>query len=90
MSTKAQRIGSTEGNVHLYRLVGHIVEVTLGVGLLVVYCGGYDAMFQSQGRGNQFNRTLGIRLYIPTGYYNLMDHDEARREGWDLADVVMG
>ena len=81
MSTKAQRIGSTEGYVHLYRLVGHIVEVTLGVGLLVVYCGGHDAMLQSQGRGNQFNTTLGIRLYIPTGYYNLMDHDEARREG---------
>ena len=34
-----------------------------------------------------YNRAV---LYIPTGYYNLMDHDEARREGWDLADVVMG
>ena len=38
----------------------------------------------------QLNRELGHRLYIPTGYYNLMDHEEARRKGWDLADVVMG
>ena len=28
------------------------------------------------------------RLYIPIGYYNIKDHDEARREGWDLADVM--
>jgi hypothetical protein len=24
------------------------------------------------------------------GYYDLMNHDEARSAGWDLADVVMG
>ena len=50
-----------------------------------------DAFFQANKENiHQLNRELGHRLYIPTGYYNLMDHDEARREGWDLADVVMG
>lgn len=37
----------------------------------------------------ELNRTLGTRLHIPTWYYNLMDHDEPRREGWDLADVIL-
>ena len=37
-----------------------------------------------------YNRTLGTRLHIPTWYYDLMNHDEARRAGWNLADVVMG
>ena len=49
-----------------------------------------DALHDWAVRIAQLNRELGHRLYIPTGYYNLMDHDEARREGWDLADVVMG
>lgn len=48
VATEAQRIGSTEGDVHLYRLVGHIVEVTLGVGLLVVYCGGTMPCFRAK------------------------------------------
>ncbi len=33
--------------------------------------------------------TLGTRLHIPTWYYDLMNHDEARRAGWDLADVIL-
>ena len=41
-----------------------------------------DALHDWYNRAVEMNRTLGIRLHIPTGYYNLMDHDEARREGW--------
>lgn len=37
---------------------------------------------------DRLDRELGHRLYIPTGYYNLMNHEVPRREGWDLADVV--
>ena len=48
-----------------------------------------DALHDWYTRAVEMNRTLGTHLHIPTGYYNLMDHDEARREGWDLADVVL-
>ena len=48
-----------------------------------------DALHDWAVRIAQLNRELGHRLYIPTGYYNLMDHDEARREGWDLADILL-
>ena len=34
-------------------------------------------------------KVIGHRLYIPVGYYNLMDHDRPRHEGWDPADVVL-
>ena len=60
------------------------------IGLEVAVYPDADALHDWYTRAVEMNRTLGIRLYIPTGYYNLMDHDEARREGWDLADVVMG
>ena len=48
-----------------------------------------DALHDWYTRAVEMNRTLGTRLHIPTGYYNLMDHDEARREGWDLADILL-
>ena len=48
-----------------------------------------DALHDWYARAVEMNRTLGTRLHIPTWYYNLMDHDEARREGLDLADVVL-
>ena len=64
----------------LWPLLGHEVAVYPDA----------DALRDWEQRIHQLNRELGHRLYIPTGYYNLMDHDEARREGWDLADVVMG
>ena len=64
----------------LWPLLGHEVAVYPDA----------DALHDWAVRIAQLNRELGHRLYIPTGYYNLMDHDEARREGWDLADVVMG
>ena len=60
------------------------------IGLEVAVYPDADALHDWAVRIAQLNRELGYRLYIPTGYYNLMDHDEARREGWDLADVVMG
>ena len=49
-----------------------------------------DALADWYARAVELNRTLGTRLHIPIGYYDLMNHDEARRAGWDLADVVMG
>ena len=64
----------------LWPLLGHEVAVYPDA----------DALHDWAVRIAQLNRELGYRLHIPTGYYNLMDHDEARREGWDLADVVMG
>ncbi|MBQ3238293.1 MAG: hypothetical protein IJA98_04395 [Bacteroidaceae bacterium] len=48
-----------------------------------------DALHDWYTRAVEMNRTLGTHLHIPTGYYNLMDHDEARREGWDLADILL-
>lgn len=47
-----------------------------------------DALHQWYTRAVEMNRRLGTRLHIPTWYYNLMDHDEARRAGWDLGDVM--
>ena len=64
----------------LWPLLGHEVAVYPDA----------DALRDWEQRIHQLNRELGHSLYIPTGYYNLMNHDEARREGWDLADVVMG
>ena len=40
-------------------------------------------------RAVEMNRTLGTHLHIPTWYYDLMNHDEARRAGLDLADVLI-
>ena len=31
----------------------------------------------------------GNHLHIPTWYYDLMNHDETRRAGLDLADVLI-
>ncbi len=59
------------------------------IGLEVAVYPDADALHDWYTRAVEMNRTLGTRLHIPTGYYNLMDHDEARREGWDLADVVL-
>ena len=49
-----------------------------------------DALTDWYARAVEMNRTLGTHLHIPTWYYDLMNHDEARRAGLDLADVVMG
>ena len=59
------------------------------IGLEVTVYPDADALHDWAVRIAQLNRELGHRLYIPTGYYNLMDHDEARREGWDLADILL-
>ena len=59
------------------------------IGLEVAVYPDADALHDWYTRAVEMNRTLGTRLHIPTWYYNLMDHDEARREGWDLADVVL-
>ena len=59
------------------------------IGLEVAVYPDADAQHDWYTRAVEMNRTLGTHLHIPTGYYNLMDHDEARREGWDLADVVL-
>jgi len=48
-----------------------------------------DALTDWYARAVGMNRTLGTRLHIPTWYYDLMNHDEARRAGWDLADVIL-
>ena len=63
----------------LWPLLGHEVAVYPDA----------DALRDWYARAVEMNRTLGTRLHIPTWYYNLMDHDEARREGLDLADVVL-
>ena len=63
----------------LWPLLGHEVAVYPDA----------DALHDWAVRIAQLNRELGHRLYIPTGYYNLMDHDEACREGWDLADILL-
>ena len=63
----------------LWPLLGHEVAVYPDA----------DALHDWYARAVEMNRTLGTRLHIPTWYYNLMDHDEARREGLDLADVVL-
>ena len=47
-----------------------------------------DALADWYARAVEMNRTLGTHLHIPTWYYDLMNHDEARRAGWDLADVL--
>ncbi|MBE6290800.1 MAG: hypothetical protein E7091_00040 [Bacteroidales bacterium] len=59
------------------------------IGLEVAVYPDADALHDWYTRAVEMNRTLGTHLHIPTGYYNLMDHDETRREGWDLADVVL-
>ena len=64
----------------LWPLLGHEVAVYPDA----------DALHDWAVRIAQLNRELGHRLYIPTGYYNLMDHDEAIAQGLDLADMVMG
>ena len=63
----------------LWPLLGHEVAVYPDA----------DALHDWYTRAVEMNRTLGTRLHIPTWYYNLMDHDEARREGWDLADILL-
>ena len=48
-----------------------------------------DALTDWYTRAMELNHTLGTKLHIPTWYYDLMNHDEARTAGLDLADVVM-
>ena len=48
-----------------------------------------DALTDWYARAAEMNRTHGTRLHIPTWYYDLMNHDEARRAGLDLADVLL-
>ena len=62
----------------LWPLVGYDVEVYPDA----------DALADWYARAVEMNRTLGTRLHIPTWYYDLMNHDEARSAGWDLADVI--
>ena len=47
-----------------------------------------DVLTDWYARAVEMNRTIGTRLHIPIGYYDLMNHDEARRAGLDLADVI--
>ena len=63
----------------LWPLLGYEVEVYPDA----------DALADWYARAVEINRTLGIRLHIPTWYYDLMNHDEARRAGLDLADVLL-
>ena len=63
----------------LWSLLGHEVAVYPDA----------DALIDWEQRIHRLNRELGHCLYIPTGYYNLMNHDRPRTEGWDLADVVL-
>ena len=49
-----------------------------------------DALTDWYTRAMEFNRTLGTKLHIPTWYYDLMNHPEAKAAGWDLADVIIG
>ena len=48
-----------------------------------------DALHDWYARAVEMNRTLGTRLYIPTWYYNLMDHPEAIARRLDLADLLV-
>ena len=48
-----------------------------------------DALTDWYTRAMEFNRTLGTKLHIPTWYYDLMNHPEAKAAGWDLADVII-
>ena len=59
------------------------------IGLEVTVYPDADALHDWAVRIAQLNRELGHRLYIPTGYYNLMDHEEPRSKGWDLADILL-
>ena len=59
------------------------------IGLEVAVYPDADALHDWYARVVEMNRILGTRLYIPTWYYNLMDHPETHREGLDLADVVL-
>ena len=59
------------------------------IGLEVAVYPDADALHDWYTRAVEMSRTLGTHLHIPIGYYNLMDHDEARREGWDLADILL-
>lgn len=48
-----------------------------------------DALADWYTRTVEMNRTIGTHLHIPTWYYDLMNHDEARNAGLDLADILM-
>ena len=47
-----------------------------------------DALQDWYTRAMEINRQIGTHLYIPTWYYDLMNHPEARSSGCDLADMV--
>ena len=47
-----------------------------------------DALQDWYTRAMEINRQIGTHLYIPTWYYDLMNHPEARSSGLDLADMV--
>ena len=59
------------------------------VGMEVLLYPDADALADWYTRAMQLNRTLGTRLHIPTWYYDLMNHPEAKAAGWDLADVII-
>ena len=63
----------------LHPLIGYDVEVYPDA----------DALTDWYARAVEMNRTIGTRLHIPIGYYDLMNHDEARCAGLDLADVIL-
>ena len=47
-----------------------------------------DALPDWYTRAMELNGQIGTHLYIPTWYYDLMNHPEARSSGCDLADMV--
>ena len=64
----------------LWPLLGYEVEVYPDA----------DALADWYARAVEINRTLDTHLHIPIWYYDLMNHDEARCAGLDLADVLLG
>jgi hypothetical protein len=59
------------------------------IGLEVAVYPDADALHDWYARAVEMNRRLGTRLYIPTWYYNMMDHPEAIARGLDLADMLL-
>ena len=59
------------------------------IGLEVTVYPDADALHDWYARAVEMNRRLGTRLYIPTWYYNMMDHPEAIARGLDLADMLL-
>jgi hypothetical protein len=48
-----------------------------------------DALTEWYARAMELNCTLETKMHVPTWYYDLMNHPEARSAGLDLADVML-